>query len=324
MRRESPLPSQWKVLEGKVRYVVQVSETEFCCSCPACGGDVHEDGSFPDRCRLFVDSHPRLFCRRCGLVSFPDKFGGQSFSKPSTEEIERWRQEQIVREEARKRSAERALQNLRNSACWERYYQQRENSPEARQRWEQRGIPEAYQSFWELGWDKQHEFYLGNNYFSSATLTIPILDPRREVLNIKHRILNPPEGCPKYLPEIGGQGQLLFRTDPDANLDGEVIVIEGEIKSMVTFARIDDGSMKIIGIPGDTPGEGITKQLLQAERIIVVLDPGSEEKARRLCSKLGSQRTRYLIPPVKIDDGILEADFRKSDIVKLLRKAVPI
>ena len=78
MPREHPLPPHWAVLAGKVDYVQRVSNTEYSSSCPQCGGTPHPNGELPDRCRLFVDEHPTLFCRKCGLVAYPDQFGADS------------------------------------------------------------------------------------------------------------------------------------------------------------------------------------------------------------------------------------------------------
>ena len=123
MPREAPLPPIWSHL--RVNYVQRVSEKEYSASCPRCGGEVHQDGEWPDRLRIFVDDKPLIWCRRCSLLQFPD----QTDSPPvNRAELDAWRQKQIEREESRKRSAERALQLLRDSERWRRYHRCRQTS----------------------------------------------------------------------------------------------------------------------------------------------------------------------------------------------------
>jgi hypothetical protein len=169
--RESPLPPQWACLQGRVHYVQQHTPTEWSSTCPECGGDVHPSGEWPDRCRLFADEHPTLFCRRCGLVAYPDQYGDKNYTPPTPQELERFRRERIAAEEARKRSAERALALLQDQRLWERYYLQAGKT--GREYWERRGIPGCWQDFWQLGYIEQREFYVDGAPYFTATPQIP-------------------------------------------------------------------------------------------------------------------------------------------------------
>jgi hypothetical protein len=321
MPRESPLPPQWACLEGRVRYVQRHSAKEYSCSCPKCGGEVHEGGEWPDRCRLFIDNSPRLWCRRCGLVAFAGSFEkNATFGRPSPEQLEKWRQEQIVREEARKRSAERALAHLRDEKLWEKYYN--ESGTIGKAYWLKRGIPQPWQDWWGLGWCADYTTWEAGQPYHTASATIPILDAHRELLNIKHRLIVPPASGGKYRYELTGQGaNALFLADPDASLTGQVVAIEGECKAMVVKATLDDMTT-VVGLPGMTPGPAIIKVLSDAESVVLVLDPGSQAQARKLSGEIGRGKTKVWIPAAgKVDDNILEMGATKYDVQRWLSMA---
>jgi hypothetical protein len=321
MRQESPLPPQWACLAGRVRFVQKHSAVEYSCTCPKCGGDIHADGSWPDRCRLFLDNSPRLWCRRCGLVAFASSFERNStFGRPSPEQLEKWRQKQIIKEEARKRSAERALAHLRDEKLWERYFN--EAGEVGRSYWLKRGIPQAWQDWWKLGWCADYTAWRDGAEYHTASATIPIFDPHWQLLNVKHRLLRPPHDTDKYRYELTGQGaNALFLADPEANLAGPIVAIEGEIKAAVVKATLDDMTT-IVGLPGMTPGPAIIKTLSEAESVILVLDPGGAAQARKLAGEIGRGKTKVWIPAAgKVDDNILEMGATKYDVQRWLSMA---
>ena len=318
MPRQCALPPIWACLEGKVQYVQRVSHKEFCCTCPSCGGQVHESGEWPDRCRLFVDDHPTLFCRRCGLVSFPDKLGAQPI-KPQA--LVTWHKEQEQRELARKRSAERALEHLRSTKIWERYHEALGET--GRAYWQHRGISPSAQDFWQLGWRERWSFTQADgSVYQTPSATIPLFGPNWVAKNVKHRLIQPPPNRGKYIYELYGQRHQLFLCQPDKPLKGKVIACEGEIKSMITQLHLG-GRELVVGLPGTNPGKEALKELADCERIVLVMDPGSEEQAHRLGVQLGRERCRILVTPVKIDDGIVAANLTQRELQGLLRTAVP-
>lgn len=324
--REASLPPQWACLTGKVRFVQQHSPTEWSATCPECGGDVHPSGEWPDRCRLFADEHPTLFCRRCGLVAYPDQYGDNAYTPPTAQELERFRQERIAAEEARKRSAERALALLQDQRLWERYYLQAGKT--GREYWERRGIPSCWQDLWQLGYAQDHEFWIGKSPYYTDIATIPLFAQGWNITDIKYRLIVPPvnnEGKEKgkYRYEISGQPAPMFLCDPDKPIAGHVIAIEGEIKAAVTFARLDDSNVTMVGLPGVTPPPGVVSQLSQAERVTLVTDPGSRAETWRLCQQIGIDKCWVLLPSGKIDDFIIQADMSRRDLHWLLNNAIP-
>jgi hypothetical protein len=323
MRHEVPLPPIWAHLQGKVRYVQQVSSTEYSASCPQCGGEVHPNGEWPDRLRIFVDEKPLIWCRRCNLLQFPDSTDG--YQPLSIEQMEQWRQERIQAEQARKRSADLALENLRSKELWMRYHDAMDLH--ARKWWERQGIPEWWQDYWQLGWDRAHVFYVNGTPYETDTATIPLFDHEDHAVNIKHRLQNPPREHDKYRYELANQepSQPLFYCDTFDKLQGaHVVAVEGEKKAMVTYARLEDNGVCMVGLPGTNPGAHIVDEIKTADRVTLVMDPGAKEQAIALAQQVGIDKCWLLIPPVKIDDGILAADMDKYEVARMLRSAVQL
>jgi len=238
--------------------------------------------------------------------------------------MEQWRQERIRAEEARKRSAELALENLRNGRLWERYHKAMDTF--ARRYWEQRGVPRFFQDLWGLGWDNAHEFYVNGQPYITPTATIPVFSTGWQLLNIKHRLQNVPDNAGKYRYEITTKatGHPLFLCDPDKTIEGDVIAIEGEIKAMVTYVTLDSGKANVIGLPGSTlKKEDMAAQFANADRVTLVMDPGARVAAWELTKAIGREKCRVLIPPVKIDDGILAGHLTAREVRALLKNAVP-
>lgn len=318
--KESPLPEQWACLEGKVSYVRQESHTTWTCSCPKCGGTAHPGGEPSDRCTLFIDPKPTLFCRRCGLVGFPDQFGGPDSPRPDAATMERMRQERIEYEEARKRSAEQALEILRSSHLWQRYNENLDDT--TRGIWRGRGIPDSLQDYWQLGYDAAHKFWKNGAEFTNATITIPIFDERWQALNIKHRLMNPPDHYGKYRYELrGASGGYLFRTEPSESLAGHVVVVEGEVKSMVVAVRGGSKMGAIVGIPGTNPGPEVLALLKEADRVTLVMDPGAKAAGIKIAKSIGIAKCRLLETVQKIDDAAIAQDMTERELWWLLKGA---
>jgi len=318
--RESPLPVVWAHLQSTLRYVQRVSATEYSASCPDCGGDVHRDGSWPDRFRLFADSHPTAWCRRCGVLRFPDQADGAH--RLSAAELGQFRREQIEREEARKRSAERALQHLRDDGVWQRYHQALDG--QARAYWRGRGIPDDWQDFWSLGWHEQYAVRgAGGELVNTPAATIPLFGADGQVLNVKLRLIDPPDDAGKYRYLVAGQPHPPFLTNYHVPLTGHVVAIEGELKAAVTYIAIGDHAAAVIGLPGASPAHHIVEQLAEAERVTLVMDPGAEQQAAKLATEIGPRRTRVLILPHKIDDIILATKATPAMVRRWIGQAEP-
>jgi len=316
------LPPVFAAYEGQVQHIRQHTSNEWSSSCPKCGDQGHTGHGKPDRCRWFLGSKsgkPMGWCRVCGAIFWPDS----STQRLSAEEMEAWRKERVAEEEARKRSAEKALAHLRSERIWEQWAQM---DSEGKRHWRvDRGIPNSFQSFWQLGWVSDREFYHAGARFRSDAETIPLFGADGEPRNVKLRLMNADDaGKYRYLmrPTLLGEHPP-FLCNPEATLDGHVVLVEGEIKAMCLFARLDDAKAKVLGLPGKTPGQDTLDMVAQADRITLVMDPDARKAAWDLCKKLGKERCWVLIPPNKIDDAIISSDISARELEYLMRNAKP-
>lgn len=314
--KPADLPAPFTGLVGHVYYVQQVSQREFASSCPKCGGTPHPSGEWPDRFRIFVDEHPLGWCRRCNYTWYPDMAEG--FTPPTAADIERWRKRQEEQEEARRRSAEQALANLRSKDLWVQYHDMLDQR--ARQWWRSQGIPDSFQDWWQLGWD--HD----TTRWGAQSATIPLFGADGQVLNIKHRLMDESRG--KYRYNVPGLPAPMFLCDPERGLQDHVIAVEGEKKAMVTYIAIDDPASCVVGLPGLNPPAHLCDSLSQSERITLVLDPGADKRGPdgwspmgRLVTDIGRDKCAVLIPPCKIDDMLLAMGADKWDARWILKHA---
>jgi len=241
---------------------------------------------------------------------------GDNFEPPTSEELEQWRKKQEETEGARLRSAQMALDNLKDNRIWEQYHKMLDDR--ARQYWRGRGIPDAYQNYWALGWDHQRD-----------AATIPLFGPAWEPLNVKLRLMDASKGRYRYL--LSGQSAPMFLCDPDMLLENHVIAVEGELKAATSYVVLDDPKACIVGLPGLSASQSIVDTLAKADRVTLVLDPGSDVRngngwsaAGKLVSVIGRDKCRLLIPNAKIDDALLAAKLDKYAVRRLLGQAVAL
>jgi len=249
-------------------------------------------------------------------VAFPDQFGDSRFTPPTTQELEKFRQQRETEAEAKLRSAQHELDLLRDAKLWEQYHDQlRENE---RQWWRSQGIPDCYQAIWGLGW----------NYERNAA-SIPLFGYGWTFENIKYRLSDTSKG--KYRYHISGLPAPMFICDPDKPVEGHVIAAEGEKKSMVLAITLDDPDAVVVGIPGLSPSSAITDTLAKAERVTLILDPDADTPGKdgwspmgRLVRDIGRGKCRTLILPEKVDDILIAMAATKWDAQQMLRQAVTI
>lgn len=186
----------------------------------------------------------------------------------------------------------------------------------AKQLWMARGLDEGLQQFWTLG--ACDDFVINGDYHT-PTLTIPILDEQRLLLNIKHRLLNPQKENDKYRPERSGLGAFPpFLAVPEMGYDGGLIVVtEGEIKAMVTWARLDEPDIQVIGVPGKSQFKALEPHL-QGKNVVVIPDPGAEAEAATFAKCI---HAKYLSIREKIDDFILQTEITTNNFYLLLKQA---
>lgn len=186
----------------------------------------------------------------------------------------------------------------------------------ARDMWQARGIDEGLQDFWTLG--ACQDFVINGDYHT-PTLTIPIFSEHNELLNIKHRLVNPQKLTDKYRPDTSGLGAFPpLLAVPSMGFDGElIVVVEGEIKAMVTWSRTPSIDIQVIGVGGKSMFMGIAERI-KGKRVLVIPDPGGEKEAVELARNVGG---RILQVPEKIDDYILANELDSNKLYNLFRQA---
>jgi hypothetical protein len=174
-----------------------------------------------------------------------------------------------------------------------------------------------------LGCVDEYLYWCNGVEYVSPTATIPIFGKNYLPMNIKHRLIYPHNPKDKYRLEFSGVKNPLFLTNPGLPLDGEVVAIEGEIKAAVVWANIKNINRRVVGLPGCNPGKHIIDEFRGADRVVLVMDPGSEEQTKNLVGALGPDRCKVLITPEKVDDAIISGHLLASDIENVLRMATP-
>lgn len=312
--REAYLPPEFAELSGSIQYLHQVMRQEYASSCPKCGGTVHQDGEWPDRLRLFLDEPPRVWCRRCGYFQVMGREG----RKPDPEAIERWRRRQLRAEEARRRSAERAISNLERARVWQKYHE--EMDAYARYYWQtERALPESLVNRWQLGCN--YNFKVGDT--PCPCMTIPIFDSEWHIKNVKCRIIEPKEGMGKYRYEIVGQTPPIFLTNPDVKTDGMVYVIEGEIKAMTVFAHLRDENTCVVGLPGSQVSKDTLSTVSDAEKVVLLFDPDATEAAVTVAKRIGLRKCFIVSLPDKVDDMLNRANIGNREVKRILASGTP-
>jgi hypothetical protein len=212
--------------------------------------------------------------------------------------------------------AQKALDELRAARSWLKYNANLDEV--SRELWRERGIPDVWQDIWQLGFCPQFTVKTGSGLWTTSTLSIPIFDKSPEPINVRHRLLNPPTPTDKYRPDRPGLKASPFLCDPDIGFDCErILVIEGEIKSMVTYITLDDTELQVVGIPGKNYLKDLTDRL-KGHQVTICLDPDAKEQAEAMAREVGGY---VLHLRGKIDDVILESALDKWTLRKILTNA---
>jgi hypothetical protein len=185
----------------------------------------------------------------------------------------------------------------------------------ARDMWTARGLDEGLQSFFLLG--GCDDFRVGELH--TPTLTIPIFGEDNELLNIKHRLINPKNPKDKYRPETHGLGAFPpLLAIPAMGYDGDlIIVVEGEIKAMVTWTRLPAFDFQVIGVAGKNAFRPLAEKL-QGKKVVVIPDPDGEAEAVELARAVSG---RVLRLPDKVDDYLLATGASTNDFYAAIRQA---
>lgn len=326
MLRTDTLPPEFQELSGIVNYVVKRTNNEYSGSCPQCGGNVHKSGEPPDRFRMWVVSNygkPLAWCRHCSFTWTPNKG-----KKPSKEEIETWRNEQIRVEQERKEAAERALELLNNERIWEKFYLN--NNQYSKQLFSERGIAESWVNYLQLGLIADYTVKTRNNgdweHYHSPAISIPVWNVGGVVQNVKLRVTNPRTSADRYRNWYEQGQSYLYVPLYDLPLSGTGVLVEGEFKAIAMEQALDNPKLRVVGVQSKSPSQDVLEQLKNLDLIYVWLDPDAFEKKKgespveRMCRMLGKERVRVIQSTSKCDD-IINYGINPMDYINNARKA---
>jgi len=238
-----------------------------------------------------------------------------------------------VEEELSKKieDAKIALDELRRAQAWVKYHDMLDEA--SARIWEDRGVNIDWVNFWQLGYCPDYQLSKKVDgrwevYWHSPSLVIPVRDYGWDVVNVKHRLIDEPPDGSRYRQEKCGIPASPFICIPEID-KGPLLLLEGEIKSMVTCLTLDSDRLQIAGLPAVEPEERIFGIFRDHEPIYLCLDPdayyGKDEKSispvDRAANLLGRSRVRIIHIPMKIDDAILAGALSGEGIKRLMRMA---
>lgn len=212
------------------------------------------------------------------------------------------------------------LDELRSTQRWLEYHAHLEDDDcAARGLWAKRGVPEYWQEYWQLGYNPLFSVYTKAGQWHTPTLTIPIYGDNHEVMSIRHRLLNPPNPTDKYRPERAGLKATPFICDLEKGSSNfeRVLVVEGEIKSMVTYQTLDSEAWQVIGIQGKNSFAQLIPTLAGKD-VWICFDPDADEQALEAAR---ATKARVIMLKEKIDDAILGGYMDTSGLRRLIKYA---
>ncbi len=255
--------------------------------------------------------------------------GGDIESDPAA--IRRLAEERKARAEveylAVKQRLDKAIADLERVKAWEAYHANLDYISGTRLLWQKRGIPDAWQDIWQLGYTDSFtvwetaEDHSWQPAWTSQTLSIPIFEPGWKIATIRHRLLQPQDPGDKYRPDRAHLKSFPFVANPDKKIKGPVLVVEGEIKGMVTFITAENPNLQVVGIPGKRQFPIFAELLSEADPIYILPDPDGEDYGRKLAQILGTNRCRIIRLRIKVDDAILAGLLDKSALRRLISYA---
>lgn len=228
----------------------------------------------------------------------------------------------VAEMEAQLQKYQGVLNELRSTQKWLEYHAHLDDSEgAAREMWAARGIGEYWQEYWQLGYNPMFTAYTRMGKWHTPTLTIPIFGNNHEVLSIRHRLINPPDPTDKYRPERAGLKAAPFICDLEKGTDFErVLVVEGEIKAMVTYQTLDSAEWQVIGIPGKNAFTSLLP-ILAGRKVWLCFDPDANEQADAAAKQSGA---RVIKIKEKIDDAITGGYMDTDGLRRLIRYARPV
>lgn len=208
------------------------------------------------------------------------------------------------------------LERLRASNVHLRYH--RNLTAATRELWYKEGVYDEAIDRFLLGYTAECP-----TWRESPSRTIPVFGYTNELVNIRHRLLQP-GNAGKYRPQMSGLGTSLFNASILNNSHERVLLLEGEVKTVV----LDQSGYAGVGIMGqNTWRPEWFEYFRDVGQVIISLDPGAGESAQRLgniFAERGFGDVRVATFPMKPDDFIVQTGAGAGDIDRILALARPV
>jgi len=207
------------------------------------------------------------------------------------------------------------LERLRASNVHLRYH--RSLTASTREIWYREGVYDEAIELFLLGYAAECP-----TYHESPSRTIPVFGYDNELMNIRHRLLQPGDRG-KYRPQMSGLGSNLFNAPVLNSSHERLLVLEGEVKTVV----LTQAGFTAVGIMGQNVWKPEWFDWFDVGQVIICLDPGAQESARRLGELFAARDFRDVKIaefPLKPDDMIVQAGVGVAEIDAILRVARPV
>jgi DNA primase len=220
-----------------------------------------------------------------------------------------------VLERQQREQEERLTRLERMHKCTDhlRYHQALDE--QAREYWWGEGITDESIARYLLGYcpscptDQEHR----------PSYTIPVINDGH-LENIRHRLKD--VTTDKYRPHMAGLGVQLFNADTLAARPVEVVVVEGEKKSIV----LGQAGFPNVGIVGKRAFRPEWVERFGGMTVYVALDPDAHESAVKLGGMLKpvARQVRVVSLPMKVDDMIAKAGAGADDLRAFFHQGRPM
>jgi len=311
--------------------------TEKTGACPRCGGK--------DRLHVNI-KHNAWFCRQCtgepstngwkdaiDYVMFRSGIGFVDAVKLLTNGHSHLTQAERI-ELAKQRAEREALQERQDQewqrkqraklwaldpAPWTKYH--KAMTQDQRQAWYDRGLDDAWINYYQVGYATDLTFPRSGGDWAGDCLTIPIMrtlnSGKVTAISVICRLIG--EDQDKYRPIMSGLGKQIYVPRYRANkLEGTALVVEGEIKAMVTYAYTKGLTTHVIGLAGKSPKQAHITALQSFDQVYICLDPDAKQDAQDLAWRIGPDKSRIIDLPGKIDDLLIDHTLTQQDLLHLI------
>lgn len=214
--------------------------------------------------------------------------------------------------------AQAVLHELKESQIWLAYHDELTKNSDGIKWWEKRGVGSDWQNFWQLGYNPDKRIWQGSEMHVKSA-TIPIWDYQWACSQVKHRLIDAPANVGKYRYEYSDLPAPVYLCDPELEKPKNIIIVEGEIKAMVTFLTLDTPGWQVLGMPGkNATVDALKKHVNDSAEVYVCCDPDTGKLNEDIVRGIGVKQCRIIETPIKIDDYILEADITREKFKSMM------